>query len=291
MNLDYDTLMGMAPIVMEQGYTGRDSCIYALGVGCGVEPADDWMRQYLAPLPPARTLPTMATVLAAPRVHAMGLGLTMPGVLHGGQSLVSHVALPAEGRLRSETRIAEIFDRGEGRGCQVNLIRELRDAQTGIHYATLEQSLICRLDQAAGAPPADKPVPLAADGAPPDVIVAAPSSTQAAQIFSLTGDQNPLHLVPEVAAKAGFAGPILHGMATYGLCAAFAEKALCAGDGKWPGHRLGAISGKFSAPVFPGETIEIAIWHEPAGARIEARVPARDKVVFGDGRIAIAKAN
>jgi acyl dehydratase len=146
---------------------------------------------------------------------------------------------------------------------------------------------ICRLDQVAGAPPVEKSAVKAPDDRAPDILVEVPTSTQSAQIFALTGDQNPLHMVPEVAAKAGFPAPILHGVATYGLCAAFAEKALCMDGGDTSSRRLSGISGKFSAPVFPGETIELALWRDRSGARIEARAPARKKIVFSDGRVEI----
>lgn len=286
---DYDALMGMTPVVMEQTYGDKDCCIYALSVGCGIDGSDDWMRQYLSPLPPARALPAMATVLAAPRLHAMGLGVTLSGVLHGSQGLVLHAALPTEGRVTSETRITGVFDRGGGRGCLINMVRELRDAESNTHYASLPTTFICRLDQVVGAPLVEKPLAEVADDRAPDMVVQVPTSTQAAQMFALTGDQNPLHLLPDVAVKAGFPSPILHGVATYGLCAAFAEKALCQDGGIYAGHQLGAISGKFTGPVFPGETIELAIWHDAAGARIEARAPGRGKVVFADGRVVIKK--
>lgn len=279
---DYESLMGMAPIVMEQRYSAKDSCLYALSVGCGVDPADDWARQHLGPLPPARTLPAMATVLAAPRLHAMDLGVTLSGVLHGNQGMVSHALLPVEGAVRSETRVSSVFDRGEGRGCIIDIVRELSDAQTGVHYASLMMTFLCRSDQVAGAPRHQKTPTENATERAPDGIVEVQTSPQSAQLFALTGDQNPLHMVPEEAARAGFAQPILHGVATYGVCAAFAEKALCSEAG-----RLVGLSGKFSAPVFPGETIHIALWRDGQGARLEARVPAREKVVLADGRVMI----
>ena len=287
---DYDALMSMRPVVMEQSYTSLDSCLYALSVGCGMDLADDWMRRYLGPLPPALTLPAFATVLAAPRVHALGLGLTLSGILHGSQGLVVHAPLPTEGKVRSQSRVESVFDRGEGRGCLLNMARELHDAQSGTHYASLSMTVICRSDQVAGAPPAEKPAAKPVPDRAPDLVVEVPTSPQAAQLFALTGDQNPLHMVPEVATKAGFPGPILHGMATYGICAAFAEKALCKAPGTSATRRLGAISGRFSAPVFPGETLELALWNEASGARIEARIPDRGVLVFAEGQIAIEKA-
>lgn len=277
---DYETLMGMAPVVREQRYSAQDSCIYALSVGCGLDPADDWARRHLGPLPPARTLPAMATVLAAPRLHAIGLGVTLSGVLHGSQGMISHAALPVEGVVRSETRVSGVCDRGEGRGCVIDMVRELRDAATQTHYASLSMTFICRSDQVAGAPPLAKLEGAARTDRDADLVLDVPTSPQAAQLFALTGDQNPLHMVPDVAAKAGFAQPILHGMASYGLCAAFAEKALCGN-----GDALSEMSGRFTAPVYPGETIQLALWREGGGARVEARVPARGKTVFADGRV------
>ena len=287
MILDYDALMTMAPAVMEQAYSATDSCLYALSIGCGMDPADDWARQHVGPLPPARTLPGMATVLAAPRLHKIGLGVTLSGILHGSQGLVSHAALPIEGRVRSESRVTGVFDRGEGRGTLLNMVRELRDADDETHYATLTATYICRSDQVPGAPTAERPPASQSGNLAPDIIVKVPTSTQAAQLFALTGDQNPLHLVPEIAIKAGFPGPILHGVATYGLCAAFAEKALCGSRSEGTPHRLKSITGKFSAPVFPGETLELALWREPDGAQVELRAPSRGKTVFTDGRVTI----
>jgi len=60
---DYEPLMGMAPLVIEQRYSARESCIYALGVSCGLDPADESSRRHLGPLPPARALRAMAIVL------------------------------------------------------------------------------------------------------------------------------------------------------------------------------------------------------------------------------------
>ena len=115
-----------------------------------------------------------------------------------------------------------------------------------------------------------------------DLLIDVPTSPQAAQMFALTGDHNPLHMVPEAAARAGFPQPILHGVATYGVCAAFAEKSLCS-----EGGRLRGISGRFSAPVFPGETIRLSFWRDGNAAHMEARVPARDTCVFADGRVVV----
>lgn len=48
-------------------------------------------------------------MLAAPRIHAMGLGVTRMGTLHGNQGMVSHALIPVEGEVRTETRITGVF--------------------------------------------------------------------------------------------------------------------------------------------------------------------------------------
>jgi len=54
---------------LRQRYSARESCIYVLDVGCGLDPADERSRRHLGSIPPARALPAMAIVLAALRIH------------------------------------------------------------------------------------------------------------------------------------------------------------------------------------------------------------------------------
>ena len=63
------------------------------------------------------------------------------------------------------------------------------------------------------APPALPAVPQY----PSDTHVELPTHQQSALLYRLTGDRNPLHADPTVAAKAGFPRPILHGLCTYGM--------------------------------------------------------------------------
>ncbi len=88
-----------------------------------------------------------------------------------------------------------------------------------------------------------------------------PTLPQAALIYRLSGDYNPLHADPAVAAAAGFRQPILHGLCTYGVAGHALLKTLCGYDPA----RLRRMDVRFSAPVYPGETIRTEIWHESAG--------------------------
>ena len=80
----------------------------------------------------------------------------------------------------------------------------------------------------------------------------------------------------------GFPAPILHGLCTYGHTAQLLVGALCGGDPA----RFGALRGRFSAPVYPGDTLQVLGWQDrPGRLTIEARVQggvAGDRTVFNN---------
>jgi acyl dehydratase len=102
-------------------------------------------------------------------------------------------------------------------------------------------------------------------------------------IYRLSGDPNPLHVDPAVAKAAGFSRPILHGLATFGIAGHAILKCLCGYDPV----RLVAIAGRFSAPVFPGETIRTEMWRDGTVASFRARVVERDVIALNNGRAEI----
>ena len=157
--------------------------------------------------------------------------------------------------------------------------REISDADTGALLVSTDNMTFCRGDGGFGGPAASSAKPAALPERTPDAIVTLPTLPQAALIYRLSGDHNPLHADPAVATKAGFARPILHGLATYGVACHAVLQAVCGYDPA----RLRSIGVRFSAPVYPGETIRTEIWHEEGGAAFRARVVERDKVVVSNG--------
>ncbi len=85
-----------------------------------------------------------------------------------------------------------------------------------------------------------------------------PTRPEQALIYRLNGDDNPLHSNPAVAAKAGFPRPILHGLCTLGVV----THALLQGLANYEANTLKSLDLRFSAPVFPGETIRTEMWQE-----------------------------
>ena len=109
----------------------------------------------------------------------------------------------------------------------------------------------------------------------PDVAVEARVPEGQAHVYRLSGDYNPLHIDPESAKFGGFDSPIMHGLCTLGYCSQLLLSAICGGDHK----RFKKIKLRFSAPVFPGDTLEIRGWHIVEGrTEFEARVGERTVV-------------
>ena len=280
--IDYDKLMAREFPVIDHRYTERDTILYALGLGLGTAPLDaSHLRATYERAKGFGALPAMVNVLGYPGFWAMqpDTGLTWQKILHGEQSLTLHAPLPAAATLRSQTRITGIVDKGEGRGALVYSERVLTDVETGTKIATVAGTMFARGDGGFGGPDGPvKPVPPAPEGTP-DATHDFATPEGAALIYRLSGDYNPLHADPEVAAQAGFDRPILHGLCTLGVASWSITEALAEGDFAALKH----LELRFTAPVYPGETVRTEMWRDGDGVRFRARVLERDIVVLNNG--------
>ena len=125
----------------------------------------------------------------------------------------------------------------------------------------------------------------------PDAFESFKTSVQQAQLYRLSGDYNPLHIDVPVARSVGFPNPILHGLCTYGIAGHAILKQLAGNDRS----RFKSIEGRFSSPVFPGETVEVYMWkvddNDPKvqGVIFAVKVKERDIVVINNGYAALYK--
>lgn len=87
-----------------------------------------------------------------------------------------------------------------------------------------------------------------------------------------------------MARAAGFERPILHGLCTLGI-AGHALLRICCG---YDPARMRSLTLRFSAPVFPGETIRTEMWRDGGVVSFRARIVERDVVVLNNGRAEIA---
>ena len=287
MPFDPDSLLNFAIPEIEQTLTPNDCILYALGLGLGSDPMDADQLRYVYE-EGLRALPTMAVVLAYPGfwIKDPKTGVDWVRVVHGEQGIEIHKPLPISGTLVGRSRITDIIDKGEGKGVLIYSERKVTDKASGDLLATLRMSTFARGDggsgtrttTAGGEPPLK---PHAIPQRDPDRVSDLATLPQAALIYRLSGDYNPLHADPAVAKKAGFDRPILHGLCTLGVVGHALLKECCGYDPT----RLAAMSLRFSAPVFPGETIRTEIWDEGNGQlAFLAKVEERGAVVINNGK-------
>jgi acyl dehydratase len=99
----------------------------------------------------------------------------------------------------------------------------------------------------------------------PDAHVILPTLPGQSLIYRLSGDHNPHCTDPARAREDGFERPIFQGLGTYGFGCRALLQGLCEGDVR----RFGAMSARFSQPLFPGEPLETRIWRSETGAQFQ----------------------
>ena len=281
MAIDYHKLKNWVFPDRVQIYTTKDCMLYALGLGIGADPLDASQLRFVFEKD-LQALPTMGVVLASPGfwIQDPAVGIDWKTVLHGEQRLTIHRPLRTAGTLVGKMKIDEIIDKGPGKGALMYAHRDIYEQDSGDPVCSVSATWVCRGEGGFGGPFGPKLAPHALPARPPDLSCDLSTLPQAALIYRLSGDYNPLHADPSVAASAGFDRPILHGLCTYGVAGYAILKSLCANDPE----RLRRLDVRFTAPVYPGETIRTEIWNEGAGrASFRSRVVERDVVVLSNG--------
>lgn len=280
MALDQKLLSALDIAPVRQAYTGRDSAIYALGLGYGDDPTSPGQLRFILEQG-QQGMPAMANVLGhdSSWMQRPETGIDFTRIVHGEQAMRIHTPLPVAGEIIATTAIEEIVDKGAGKGALVTARREIHGAATGLHHATVRMTIFCRGAGGFGGTPVSAHVPHPQPDAAPATSVTIGTPAQLALIYRLSGDDNLLHADPETARRAGFERPILHGLATFGIACRALMSTLCDNDG----DRVTGLGGRFSAPVYPGEDITIDIWPQTSGqAAFRARVGTRE--VLKNGR-------
>jgi acyl dehydratase len=281
MPADYEKLLNLRIPDSRQSYTGRDVMRYALSLGVGADPTDAGQLRFVFEKN-LQTLPTMGVVLAHPGFWARDLdtGIDWMKIVHAEQGLVLHQPLPVAAEVIGRSRIVDIVDKGEGRGALVYYERRIFNAKTDELLCTSKQTVFCRGDGGIGGPPRAAPAPHAIPARAADYVCELPTLPQTALLYRLNGDMNPLHADPEVARKAGFEKPILHGLATFGIAGHAVLKCLCDYDAA----RIGEIGARFTAPLFPGETLRVQLWENAGEISFTVTAVERGVVAINNGR-------
>ena len=276
MPIDRDAALDAAPSVRDISWTRRDVLLYHLSLGAGrhadADPELGWTFER-----DLRVLPTFAAVagqgvsagdVAAPGMSMPGIDIDLRRILHAGQAHAFHRPIPASGRARISSRVAEVWDKGKA------AVIVLESSATDLDDQPLWTSRMkiwARGEGGFGGEPGpgdSRPGP----ERDPDHVLLSPTTPGQALLYRLNGDLNPLHADPSFAAAAGFDRPILHGLASYGIVAKALVDGLLDGDPT----RLASIEVRFASTLVPGETIRTSVWREGERLEFVATCPERD---------------
>lgn len=293
MAIVYDRLLNLDLPERDLSYTERDTMLYGLSVGMAADPMDEddlpFVVENGAYAGRLKALPSLATVIAWDDVFGPASGMNMLMIVHGEQRITLHKPLPSHGRIKSKTRFVDAFDKGAGKGAVVLVENLIRDAASGEKLVTLLSTVFARGDGGFGEParavPAAPPAPHKLPDRAPDFSLAAKTQPNQALFYRLCGDRNPLHADPAFAKAAGFPRPILHGLCTYGHAVRAVVKTACKHDPAIVEH----IEARFTAPVFPGETIVTDVWQDGDIISFRAGLAERDVKVLDNGLVRLRR--
>lgn len=264
-----------------QTYTDRDTMLYALSVGFGADPMDERELPFVYERD-LRAVPTMAATLChpGPWIGDPRTGATRSKVVHGEQRMFFHEALPATGKLVARSRVLGVEDKGAEKGALIHVERAIADADDNRPLVTIIQTSFCRADGGFGETFGESFVPHELPSRAPDRVDEVRTRPDAALLYRLNVDRNPLHVDPELARRAGFERPILHGLCTYGIAA----RTLLMGWLDYDPARLSSLNVRFSSAVLPGETLRIESWLDDDVLSFRAFVSGRERKVLDNGR-------
>jgi len=195
-------------------------------------------------------------------------------LLHGEQYLSIKAPIPTSGTLVSTCRLLEVLDKGKA--ASVTMISETKNKENGQVIFENTSTVFVRGSGGFGGRKTgkDRGPATAANAIPqrkPDAVLEEKTTENQAAIYRLSGDYNPLHILPEFAAVGGFDKPILHGLCFMGI----ASKHVYRTFGK-----LKDIKVRFSGVVYPGETLVTEMWKDGSRVIFSMKTKERNTTVL-----------
>lgn len=278
--MDYHRLISFEIPEIRHSYTPRDAILYALSVGAGADPDDEAALDYVIDSRGPKVLPSYCVDLGHPGFWLSDPRTTVDAtrLVHAEESFELLRPLAPRGEVIGRTRIMDVVDKGADKGALLYLCKEVSEAATGAPIARIFRTVLLRGDGGYDGPSGTPRPPHAMPATPPDIVRDIAVRPEQALLYRLNGDPNPLHVEHSVARAAGFARPILHGLCTFGMTFTVALLALAGGQAS----RVRGFGGRFTAPVYPGETLRVEIWRDGS---VQASALEREARVLAHGRI------
>ncbi len=273
MPIDPDVAVGAQLPDRTFSWNASDVLLYHLGIGAGSKPGDNldaaalrWTLddEHLQVLPSFAIVAPTFHETDPPPLDLPGCDINLAQVVHGAQEIRVNGPLPTSGSATLSTRISDVWDKGKA---AVIWQEGVATGADGTELWTVRSSIFVRGEGGWGGPRGDATAVVVPDRKP-DADTSYDVTPQQALLYRLCGDRNPLHADPEFAKGAGFPAPILHGLCSYGIVLRTVTEDLLGGDAA----RVGGFSARFAGVVFPGETIRVQAWDEPAGIVVSATI-------------------
>mmetsp|Transcript_53117 Transcript_53117/g.60987 ORF Transcript_53117/g.60987 Transcript_53117/m.60987 type:complete len:301 (-) Transcript_53117:194-1096(-) len=279
--LDHTKVLDFETKQIETTFDARDAIIYALGIGYSQDPLkeDDYKFSYELKDDFA-VFPTYGSCVHKVDVFE-GL-ISCPGMpqfnammlLHGEQRMEFFKPFTPGQKLVSNGKISNISDKGKGAlvNFDVSTYEKKDDGSKDLLCVNSISLFIRGLGGFGFKGRPSEAIPKTPTTTPTKVFEQATRPDQAF-LYRLSGDYNPLHVDPQMAAMGGFDKPILHGLCSYGIVAKLIAEGYCGNDA----NKIKVHHARFTSHVFPGETLVVSTWQDGNKISFSAATKERKK--------------
>jgi acyl dehydratase len=281
MPIDRDTAVGVRWPDQEFRWSSVDVRGYHRTIG--------WIDDRGAVLPTfAMTAPGMFGVASPefyssrpPEISFPGIQLNLASLLHREQEVAVHGPIPRRGALRSSGQVVDVEDRVSG---AILVQRAALVDADGVRLITGTSRIRVRGERDPGKAHRSAMPTSGPDREPSAVVDTQTTADHAIRyqhyVYGSSMRDN-VHTDPAFARAAGFPGPILQGVCTYGLVCAALVDAVLAGDT----GRMRRYSARFLGTVFPGEALRTRMWVDRNNCVFATSVPERNNAPVLSGML------
>ena len=221
-------------------------------------------------------VPVWHTIASAS--EAVASGAVRRFVVHYEQDMLLHRPLEAGMRLVSHATPVAVLPRPNGTSLVIRTESRDHDGELVNEQYVTEFFRGVQVDEGRGERAPDHR--LEADGSPVAEVTYRVAEDQTARYAAASGDDFAIHLDDEFARRVGLPGRIVHGLCTM----AFAGRAVLEAAAVDDPRAVKRLAVRFSAPLFPGESLTTRVWAVPGGFGFDS-VNAQGVAVLKDGRL------
>ncbi|MFI0367896.1 MaoC/PaaZ C-terminal domain-containing protein [Actinomadura sp. 1N219] len=243
-------------------YDETQAILYALAVGADASDLDLVFEERL------RVLPTFALTLAQWAPDALGSAGAFDArtAVHGSQRLRVLKPLPRSGSVEMTAHVSEVWDKGSAAVFDVTVESQYFEATWSLFAPGCGGFGGERGPSARRRPETE----------PDETTLTVKTSPNQAALYRLLGDRHHLHIDPDAAKTAGMPRPIMHGLCTLAATTLPLARSLNAHPAD-----LTELEGRFAAPVFPGDLLQITTWKSADSTLFEANVDGKKTISSG----------